>query len=206
MTRDEWEAQLKAEGKWDEFAARREAQQKELAERSARLRVEAEPLLADLDAVGWKVESVWDLVNTSAIYAEAIPVLLKHLVLPYSDRTREGIARALAVPDARGAWSTLAEEYQKAPQGVGAIAPGETKEFRLGTKDGLACALAATATEEVMDELVALAKDRTHGSSRVLLLSALRKSKSSVAKEALSELASDPDLKKEIASWRRRKT
>jgi hypothetical protein len=206
MTLDEWEAQMRAEGKWDEFLARREAKEKELADRSARLRVEAEPLLADLNAAGWKVESVWDLVNTSANYAEVIPVLLKHLLFPYSDRTREGIARSLAVPDARGAWSTLVEEYRKAPLGVGTIAPGETKEFRLGAKDGLACALAATATKEVMDELVSLAKDRSLGPSRLLLLSALKKSKSEAAKSALNELASDPDLEKEIASWRRRRT
>jgi hypothetical protein len=82
MTWDEWTAQLKAEGKLDDFVARREAQEKELAERAARLRAEEEPLLADLRAViGWKVESVWDLVNTSAKYTEAIPVLLKHLEL-----------------------------------------------------------------------------------------------------------------------------
>lgn len=203
MTLDEADAQLKAEGKWDEFVARREAQDKELAERSARLRVEQAPLLADLGAVGLKVESVWDLVNTSAHYAEAVPVLLKHLLLPYSDRTREGIARSLAVPEARGAWSTLVEEYRKAPSGIGIKGPGETKEGRLGTKDGLACALAATATEKVMDQLVALAKDRTLGISRVLLLSVLKKSKSATAKEAIKELVSDPDLKKEITSWRR---
>jgi len=203
MTLGEFHAQLKAEGKWDEFVARQEAQERELAARSARLRAEAEPLLKDLSAVGWQVDSVWDLVNTSANYMEAIPVLLKHLLLPYSDRTREGIARALAVPPARAAWPALVEEYRKAPMGVGVKAPGETKEFRLGAKDGLACAVAATATEGVMEDLVELAKDRTLGSSRVLLLSVLKKSKSNVARVALKELASDPDLEKEIASWKR---
>ena len=152
---------------------------------------------------GWLAgRSVWDLVNTSANYAEAIPVLLRHLLLPYSDRTREGIARALAVPTARTAWPTLVEEYRKAPMGMGPRAPGEAEELRLGAKDGLACALAATATEDVMPELVALAKDPSHGPSRCLFLSALKRSKSDMARAALKELASDPDLKKEIASWR----
>jgi hypothetical protein len=109
----------------------------------------------------------------------------------------------LAVSEARGAWSTLVEEYRKAPAGIGIRGPGETKEFRLGTKDGLACALAAAATEDEMDDLVALAKDHSLGRSRLLLLWALKKSKSDVAKAALKELASDPDLKNEIASWRR---
>jgi hypothetical protein len=72
-------------------------------------------------------------------------------------------------------------------------------------KDGLACALTATVTEAVMDEMVALAKDRSNGDSRLLLLRGLKKSKSAIARQALEELASDPALSKEIASWRKRK-
>ena len=182
------------------------ARQKERMERSARLRVEEEPILVDLRAIGWNVESVWDLVNTSTGYSEAIPILLKHLLLPYSDRTREGIARAVAVPEpaVRKAWPMLVEAYCNAYFGLGIIAPGDTKEYRLGTKDGLACALSIAVTDETMEELIGIAKDRSHGESRVLLLSALKKSKSALANKALEELASDPDLAKEIASWRKR--
>jgi hypothetical protein len=201
ITARELMAKLQAD---PEYVARREAQERELAERSARLRVEEEPILADLRRVGWDVESVWDLVNTSAEYREAIPVLVKHLLLAYSDRTREGIARALAVPDAKYAWPTLVAEYRKAPMGMGIIAPGDTKEFKLGAKDGLACALSATATEAMIEELIALAKDRSHGQSRLLLLRALKRSKKPAARNALEELAPDPDLAKEIASWKRR--
>jgi hypothetical protein len=142
------------------------------------------------------VNSVWDLVNTSTRYAEIIPILLKHLKLPYSDRTKEGIVRALAVPDARTAWPILVTEYRKAPI-------GDENGIRLGGKDGLAAALSATATDAVMDELVALAKDRAQGDSQLLLLRGLRKSKSQIARRALEELASDPALSKEIASWQR---
>jgi uncharacterized protein (DUF1778 family) len=95
MTLDEWTAQHKAEGTWDEIAARRAAREKEFAELGTRLQTEQAPLLADLAAVGWKVRSVSDFVDGSA-RAEAVPVLLKHLLLPYSDRVREGIARAFA--------------------------------------------------------------------------------------------------------------
>lgn len=188
----------------DEKARLREinkARVQERADRSIRLRAEEQPILADLRKVNWNVESIWDLVNTSKKYPEAVPILLKHLLLPYSDRTREGLARSLAVPEATDAWPTLATEYRKAPMGMGIIAPGDTKELRLGAKDGLACALSATATEATMEELIDIAKDRTQGASRVLLLSALKKSKSVIAKLALEELAADPDLKKEIASW-----
>jgi hydrogenase maturation factor len=71
----------------------------ELLLRSARLAVEAAPLIAELGEAGVNVRIVWDLVNTAENYANVIPVLLKHLQMPYSDRTREGIARALAVWD-----------------------------------------------------------------------------------------------------------
>ncbi|WP_315836917.1 hypothetical protein [Bradyrhizobium prioriisuperbiae] len=184
-----------------------EARRWERLQRSARLRVEEQPILADLHDVGLSVRSVWDLVNTSTKYSEAVPVLLRHLLFPYSDRIREGIARALAIPDpeVRKAWSTLVEEYRKAPAGWGVIARGDTKEYRLGAKGGLACALAVAVSDETLPELIAIAKDRSQGETRVLLLSALRKSKSSLAKQAIEELASDPDLAKEISSWRKPK-
>ena len=178
------------------FVKREQEREKERVERSLRLRAEQEPMLAELREVGWNVSSVWDLVNTSTPYREAIPILLKHLLMPYSDRTREGIARALAVRDARSAWPILVSEYRKAPI-------GEENGIRLGAKSGLAAALAAVATNDLMGELVDLAKDRSNGSTRLILLRALRRSKSAVAKRAIEELASDPDLEKEIASWRR---
>jgi len=191
----------------DEKARLREinnARQQERAERSVRLREEEEPILVDLRGIGCKLESVWDLVNTSIKYTEAIPVLLKHLSLPYSDRTREGIARSLAVPEpeVREAWPMLVAEYRKASMGFGIIAPGDTKQFRLGAKDALACVLSVSVTDETLKELISIAKDRTQGDSRILLLSALRKSKNPLAKQAIKDLASDPDLEKEIISWR----
>jgi hypothetical protein len=191
ITADELIAKLSSD---PEFTARQQERDRTLQELRAQYRAEQAQLVADLYEVGEKVESVWDLVNTTREYERAIPVLLKHLVKPYSERTREGIARALAVPDARYAWPVLVEEYRKLPD----IKP------RNEVKDGLAAALSATATDAVIEELIALAKDKSHGSSRLLLLSPLRKSKSPSARRALQELASDPDLAKEIAAWKRR--
>ena len=177
--------------------------EQERSERAIRLRAEEKVLISELSKVGWRVDSIWDLVNASSKYTEAIPVLVRHLLLPYSDRTREGIARALAVPEARDYWSTLVAEYIKAPGGKGVIAPGDTKEYQLGAKHGLACALAATVTDATMEEFIDLAKNPVHGESRILFLRALRRSKNPLAKQALKELASDPDLKVEISSWRK---
>jgi hypothetical protein len=165
------------------------------AERAVQLRAEEQPIVADLRAVGCNVTSVWSSVKTSDRYSDAIPILLKHLMLSYSDRTRGAIARALAAPAAKDAWPVLVKEYCNAPHGV----------VGLGAKSGLAAALAETVTDDVIGELIELAKDRSHGSSRLLLLKGLRRSRAPAAKKALEELASDPELSKEIASWRKKK-
>jgi hypothetical protein len=157
-------------------------------EREASWRAEQTALLSEFKAAGWSVESVWDLVGTSTPYPELIPILLRHLSLPYSDRTKEGIARSLAVPDSKNGWSQLVAEYCKADVGP-------------DTKDGLAAALAAVSSDDVIGELADLAKDTSNGSSHVLLLGGLKKSKSPVAKSTIAELSNDPQLMKEIASW-----
>lgn len=187
------------------LAARKQADATALAERSLRIRSEEEPILMDLKGVGLEVQSSWDLVKMSLPYPQAIPVLLEHLQRPYSDVVREGIARALAVPDpaVQSAWKMLVDEYRKAPIGRGIRATGDMIEFKLGAKEGLACALAASVSDETLPELIDLARDRTLGESRVLLLSALkgRRSTDVLVKQALDDLATDPDLKQEIAAW-----
>lgn len=193
-TAAEFAARLQAD---PEFVAKQKERDVALAERVAQHRAEQAPIVAELLEAGIDLLFLPDLIMRSAPYPTAIPILLKHLLLPYSDVTRETLARILAVPDARSAWPILASEYRKTPM-------GEENGIRLGAKSGLAVALAATATEDVMDRLIDLAKDRSHGSSRLLLLKALRRSKSTVAKRAIEELASDPDLAKEIASWKRK--
>ncbi|MYN06240.1 hypothetical protein [Pseudoduganella aquatica] len=176
--------------------------------RSARLAVEAAPLIAELKEAGMNVRSVWDLVNTAESYANAVPVLLKHLQMPYSDRTREGIARALAVrdPQVRNAWPLLVEEYRKAKSGLGFKAPGDDKMYELGAKDGLACTLSAAFSKDRLPEYIELLRDRSNGPSRLLLLSALRRSKDPVVLRLLEDLASDPDLTEELLSWGRFRT
>jgi hypothetical protein len=187
----------------DEIARLREINRERAREReklAVRYQAEEQPILADLRAIGYNVTSIWSQVwssiKTSDRYLDAIPVLLKHLLLPYSDRTRDGIARTLAAPAAKDAWPILTEEYRKAPMGM-------ENGIKLGAKSGLAVALAETVTDKVIGELIALAKDRSHGSTRLLLLKGLRKSKIAAAREALEELASDPELSKEIASWKK---
>lgn len=167
-----------------EFVAAREQKERERQAREAEYRRIEEPLVRDLRAGGLEVDSAWDLVNTSAPYPNALPILLDHLQRSYPDAIKEGIARALAVREAKFAWRVL----------VGAF----RRESGPRAKDGLAVAIAATADKAVLDELIELAKDSTLGPSRLLLLRALARSRAPQARAALMDLEGDPDLEKEI--------
>ena len=168
-----------------DFVARRDGRNRERERRrSERIRAEA-PVVEALNGVGVVVESVWDLVNTATPYPDALPVLLAHLQRDYPDRVREGIARALAVRDARFGWDRLIRLYQDEPSGT-------------DTKIGLAAALAAAADREVIGDVITLAQDAKHGQSRLLLLRALKRSKAPEARAALAELEDDPELTGEV--------
>jgi hypothetical protein len=180
-----------------EFVGRRKSHDDAIAERASRRRIEEQPILEDLRRVGFEVQSVWDLVNTSTSYTTAIQVLLVHLLRPYSEEVREGIARTLAVRDAAFAWPILVKEYLKAVD--------DAERPHSGSKVGLAVALGAIATAQHLDELIALVTDKNNGNTRIYVLPALRRSKSVKARETISALTMDPYLKTEIGSWKRKR-
>lgn len=187
MTAAELMSKLRAD---PAFVAKRAQEEEERQRRAAEWRRAEEPLVKELRAAGVDVRSVWDLVNTTAPYTAALPILLTHLQHPYPEAVREGIARALAVPEAKFAWKVLLRVYR------------QEKEQR--AKDGLAVAIAAVANEEVIDDVVSLARDAQLGPSRLLLLGALERSVDPRAGAALEELAADPELKDEIRAILRR--
>lgn len=167
-----------------EFVAKQERVEEERQARAAEWRRAEAPLVGALNAAGFAVESAWDLVNTSAPYPDALPILVDHLQRPYPGRVREGIARALAVPQSKFAWNILTSLYRK--------------ETIKDAKDGLAVAIAAAADDEVIEDVIGLVRDMRHGASRLLLLDALERSADPRARAALMELGTDPELKKEI--------
>jgi hypothetical protein len=185
MTAAEHEAWLKETGQYDAMVARQRQQEEERLKREAEYRLAEAPLVSELRAAGFQVQSAWDLVNTPGSYPKAVPILLAHLPRPYPAAVREGIARALAVPDTRApGWNLLTRLYIDEP------------EPRV--RGGLAAAIAAAADDEVIGDVIALVRDARHGSSRVLLLSALQRSADPRALAALMDLGNDPDLIKEI--------
>jgi hypothetical protein len=174
---------------------RKAEQEKALAERKAMLRVAEAPLVEDLARLGFEVESVWFLKNNNPEFRKAIPLLLDHLRRPYPDIIRAGIAQRLAVRATRKiGWRILVEEFRNT---------GYDHEH---VKDSLGAALSGAADNSVIGELIALAKDRSLGKSRIMLLRGIKRSKLPEAGQAIAELADDPELSKEIKSWRKRKT
>jgi hypothetical protein len=108
-------SRLQSDPEWVRENVKREAEHKAAAEqRREELRPEQTPLLVQLASVGIKVDSVWDLVNAKWSYPAAIPVLSAHLQRVHHPLLREGIVRALTVPEARGvAGRVILSELQR---------------------------------------------------------------------------------------------
>jgi len=91
------------------FLARRKELERVREEVRARCARDEEELVAELRELGFRVSSVYDLVNNRpnplfpgrfvGPYREAYPVLLKHLSIEHEPNIREGIIRALIVRD-----------------------------------------------------------------------------------------------------------
>jgi hypothetical protein len=189
ITADELMAELNADPEW---VAARATEEQERQNRQAEWRRSEAPLVEELRSIGVAVNSAWDLVNKAGAYPTALPILLKHLQRPYPDAVREGIARSLAVPEAKFAWEPLIRLYREEP------------ESRRRSKDGMASAIAVIADNTKINDLISLVRDEQNGSSRLLLLSALERSSDPSARKTLVELQHDPQLQKEIAVILRR--
>jgi hypothetical protein len=173
--------QLEADPAW---VAKRDARDAELQVRAAALAEAARPLVEDLRNAGVLVSSVWDLVNRRARYDAALPVLVAHLHRPYPDAILDGIARALAVPEAEPlAWEAMVALYQRA-------LPGSL------SKQGAAVALANMASERTIGEVIQLALDNDHGSDRILFVTGLARFDGPRVEEALRHLLQDPVIGK----------
>lgn len=159
---DEFMTELRANPEW---VAQQAARDRLSAEREREYaRMEA-PAVKALNEAGILVASVWDLVNSPGPYADAIPVLLAELQKDHPRKVREGLARALAVKDARPLWPRLVELFEKDPDGA----------MTNGPKWGLALALKVNADKACIDDLVRLVQNRAHGENRAPLINALGK-------------------------------
>jgi hypothetical protein len=181
ITADELMARLDSD---PEHRAWQEAEDAKVARKIAERELAETPIVSDLAAVGVHVDSVWDLVNTRKTPSAALPILIEHLNRPYAVGIKEGIARALAVREAKFAWDSLKKMYEE--------------ETTPALRDALSIALSEAAHEGVLDDVIALASDKRHGESRLFLLSALKRSKDPSALATIQSLAVDPDFSYEV--------
>ena len=192
MTLGEYEAQLKAEGKWDEHVACKQEHEATLRRKEEELAQAEAPILEALAEIGINVSAVWQLMGRPTAHdAQLVPVLLDHFRREYRHATREAIARALGRPEARSYWGVLIDLYRE--------------EREQHAKEGLAATIAAIATKDLIEDVITLANEQDNGESRVLLLGALARSRDPRARQALTELDEDPQLHEETQAILRRR-
>jgi hypothetical protein len=96
-----------------DYIARRAAQAAATAELAGVCAEDEARLIAELQQVGVRTNSVYDFVNEDGAPSAAVPILVRHLAVPHHPSIWEGIVRALAVPHARdAALETLRTAYR----------------------------------------------------------------------------------------------
>jgi hypothetical protein len=172
----------------------------ERARMVAQYRSDIRPVIEDLQQAGFGVDSLeelkkigsdhWRLVGSTE-YDRALPILIEHLRLPYSDQVATVLGAAVAVPGAQPYWQDLKSLY--------------LTEIRRQPKEQLAYALAVSASEDNVDELIDLLRDDSNGESRVYLLLAFdrravgyRAVRQARFATVAAELQLDPQLERAI--------
>lgn len=167
--------------------------------------IEVSAVESEIQKLGIKIDSLHQIKDTDfKQHPDLLTILIKHLKYPYFDVVKSIIAKALGSKEAYSTWPIIVDEYRNAPQGCGITVKGGTEELPLHYKDSLANTLCDLFRNERLDEYLGLLRDKKNGESRILLLAPLRRryKKDPIIKEALFELKADPDLAKEIASWK----
>lgn len=152
-------AKLHRDAGWTVQQAERE--QEEAAARESSRAEEAE-LISDLKEVGVNVHSVWDLVNSTRPYPEAIETLTRHLRRSYRPSIREGIARALIVPYAgtRRTLEVLIDQYKNLNDG---------SENSLKWVIGNSLSIIAR-SPEFIEDVVSIITNPMHGRARDMMI------------------------------------
>lgn len=143
----------------------------------------AEPVVQELREAGFPVEYVADLFNRRFNYREAIDILLKWLPLMGNMAVKQDIVRALSVKWARPrAARLLVREFRAAGNGY--------SSFKWAIGNGLS----VVADDSVFDDLVGIAKDKSHGTARQMVAVALGNMRNPRAVEVLLELLEDDEV------------
>ena len=145
---------------------------------------EEEPILASLREVGYDVGSLAELRHSGVRYRKAIPILVAALASVSEKKTLMEVVRALSVPWAAPvATGPLIELFRRVEDPTG-----------LGVRWAVGNALDVTWSDDDFDRLVELARDRSYGRSREMVVLGLARSKRPEAGEVLVELLDDAEV------------
>jgi len=123
VTAGELLRQLESDPAW---VAEHDRRERERSAAEAACRSDEAHLVREIRALGYDLDSVWDLVNNSphpflerrfvGPYDRAYGVLVAHLEVQHHPKIREGIIRALTVRDGgEGVASALFREFEREP-------------------------------------------------------------------------------------------
>lgn len=142
------------------------------------------PILASLREVGYDIGSLAALRHSGVRYRKAIPVLVDALSTVSDEATLTEVVRALTVPWAKPiATGPLIDLFRRVEDTTG-----------LGARWVVGNALEVTWSDDRFDELAALARDRSYGRGREMLVLGFGRSKRPEAGDILIELLDDPDV------------
>ena len=139
------------------FLERRRQKEAELQAKHERYLAAAQPVLEELRAMGYQVESIGDLRRPPVRkYPEAVPVLVRWLPRVSDHSVKEDIVRTLSVPWARAAVPALLEEFHQVSD--------DALRWVVGN------ALEVLANDSLFDDLARIACDRRYGTARGMVV------------------------------------
>lgn len=142
------------------------------------------PILASLQEAGYEVGSLAELRHSGVRYRKAIPILVAALPRVTEKKTLMEVVRALSVPWAKpAATRPLIELFRRVEDSTG-----------LGVRWAVGNALDVAWNDDDFDELVDLARDRSYGRSREMIVLGLARSNRPEAGDVLVELLKDADV------------
>lgn len=142
------------------------------------------PIVEKLVEAGYDVGSLAELRHSGVRYRKAVPIMTAALSEITEQKTLMELVRALSVPWAKpDATGPLVELFRRVEDSTG-----------LGLRWAVGNALDVTWDDARFDDLVGLARDRSYGRAREMVVLGLARSKRSEAGAVLIELLGDADV------------
>lgn len=142
------------------------------------------PILARLSKAGYAVDSLAELRHSGVRYRKAVPIMTAALSETTETKTLMELVRALSVPWAKPeATGSLVDLFRRVEDSTG-----------LGLRWAVGNALDVTWDDARFDDLVGLARDRSYGRAREMVVLGLARSKRPEAGGVLIALLDDADV------------